>query len=193
LENINSLKEEFDKFVAEKCITGECDTDLENPEEEPDNPEDYPYFVEELATKLLNPEISGINLSRIDLKRISDTLDEGIAIQSRKRMLKALTRHKRNSDEIKPLFDEIKLHLNSRILIYKEISDAFKSSSYVFENYTQKVEKSTKMLDNILENYSDIDSTAQPINLDSVMEEQKAEGEKMALKKQNKNKLDKEI
>ena len=183
--SIQSLRAEFDKFVADSCVSGQCDTDLENPEEEQENPEDFPYFVEELAKKLLNPEISGVNLSRIDLKRISDTLDEGVAIQSRLRMLKALTRHKKDKNELRPLFDEIKLHLNGRVLIYKEIKESYNSSAFVFNSYISKVERTSNMLDRILENYSEIDSTASPLNLDAIMEEQKAEGEEMAKNRKN--------
>jgi hypothetical protein len=163
-QNIADLKNEFEQFVVEKCSTDEsCDTqDGDIPEEE------LPYFTEELAKKLLSPEISGVNLSRIDLKRVSDDLEDSIAIQARKRMLKAILRHKQTKEELGAVFNTIELHLNGRILIYREIGESYPASNYVFENYISKIEKMKRTFKRILDDFEDISPNSQPIHFDDV-------------------------
>jgi len=171
--DIESLRNEFEKFVAESCIAddGSCNTD--NPQEESD--EDLPFFVDELLTKLLSPEHCGVNLSRIDLKRISDESEDSVAIQNRDRMLKAILRHRATKVEIKEIFDIIEKYLNGRVLIYQEIIENYPSSKAVFENYLSKIEKTKVMFKRIVRDFEDIDPDSQPIDFDEVLEGAKNE------------------
>lgn len=162
---LDSLRNEFEQFVVEKCSTEEgCSTEGE--EEIPE--EELPYFTEELSKKLLAPEVSGVNLSRIDLKRVSDTLGDSIAIQDRKRMLKALLRHKQTKDELEKLFSNIELHLNGRILIYEEIAEAYPSSADIFKGYIEKVEKMKLTFKRVVDDFEEINPEADPIHFDDV-------------------------
>jgi len=160
--DINSLRNEFENFVAEKCSTEDCSVDGEEiPSDE------LPYFTDELSQKLLAPAISGVNLSKIDLKRISDILEDSIAIQERKRMLKALLRHKQRKSELKLLFDNMVPHLNGRILIYREIAKSYPSSASIFNGYILKAENMKRTFIRIVEDFEDMNPEADPIYFDN--------------------------
>jgi hypothetical protein len=165
-KNIESLRNEFEKFVVEKCSTddGSCETDIN--EDIPD--EELPYFTDELSQKLLAPQYSGVNLSRVDLKRISDTLGDSVAIKDRKKMLKAILRHKQRGEELELLFNEIELHLNGRILIYREISENYPQSTEIFEDYIDKIERMKRIFKRIVDDFEDISPDSQPINFDDI-------------------------
>ncbi len=162
---LKDLKSEFEQFVVEKCSTEECNTTDET-EEIPDD--ELPYFTEELSKKLLAPAIAGVNLSRIDLKRISDELGDSIAIQDRKRMFKALLRHKQTKQELETLFHQIELHLNGRVLIYQEIAEVYPSSAKVFNEYISKIEKMKLTFKRIVDDFEEINPDANPINFDDI-------------------------
>jgi hypothetical protein len=160
--NINALRQEFENFVAEKCTTADCST--EGNEEIPED--ELPYFTDELSKKLLAPAIAGVNLSRVDLKRVSDILEDSIAIQERKRMLKALLRHKQTKAELKKLFDNIEPHLNGRLLIYKEIAENYPASAHIFNDYISKVENMKLTFKRIVEDFEEMNPDADPIHFD---------------------------
>jgi hypothetical protein len=160
---MNDLRAEFDKFVREKCTT-----DLENQEKNPDmgdavDEEPVPAFVDELADKLLAPVHSGVYLSRIDIKRVAEGIDESLPIKERSKMIKALFRHTTKREYLRKAFDEFNKHLNGRVLIYNELSEAFPASKPVFDGYIKKIEKTKKMFDQIVEDFEEIDPTAEPM------------------------------
>ena len=100
--NFSDLRAEFDEFVRGKCDTGTCETSSENdPDEEP-----VPGFVDELGEKLLAPYHCGAYLSRLDIKRIAEAIDESIPIKERKKMIKALFRHTTTRAYLQGAFDE---------------------------------------------------------------------------------------
>ena len=73
--DLSDLRAEFDKFVDEKCSL--------DPEQNPDigdkvDEEPVPQFVDALTSKLLAPAHSGVYLSRLDIKRIAEAIDESI-------------------------------------------------------------------------------------------------------------------
>ena len=164
--DIDDLKAEFNKFVREECISedGSCDTDDQHPDQgdEVDN-DPVPAFVDELADKLLAPSLSGIYLSRIDIKRVAEAIDESLPIKERKKMIKALFRHTTTRDYLRTAFDEFNKHLNGRILIYKELGDAFPASKYIFDANTAKAKKVQKIFDQIVLDFEEIDPTAEPM------------------------------
>lgn len=148
--NIDDLKAEFDKFVRESCVTEE----QQRADEEHDD-EEAPAFVDELAEKLLAPAYSGVYLSRLDIKRVAEAIDESLPIKERKRMIKNLMRHTTSKDFLRSAFGEFNKHINGRLAIYQELSEAFPSSKYVFDEFSEKAEKTKKMFDRIIEDFEE--------------------------------------
>jgi uncharacterized protein (UPF0335 family) len=164
-KDIDSLRSEFEQFVVEKCSTEEgCETDVE--EEIPED--ELPYFTEELSQKLLSPAVAGANLSRVDLKRISDVLGDSVAVKDRKKMLKAILRHKQTKEELKAIFDEVEKHLNGRVLIYREIVSNYPNSKTVFESYIAKIERMKTVFGRIIDDFEDISPDSKPIHFDDI-------------------------
>lgn len=157
--DLKDLRAEFDQFIREKCDTEGCEPTEEN---DPDN-QPVPAFVDELADKLLAPYHSGAYFSRLDLKRIAEAIDESIPIKERKRMIKALFRHTTTKAYLRQAFDEFNRHFGGRVLIYQELSDAFPASKGVFDEYIAKIKKTQKMLDQIVEDFEEIEPTDEPM------------------------------
>lgn len=157
--NFSDLRAEFDEFMRGKCDTGTCETSSENdPDEEP-----VPGFVDELADKLLAPYHCGAYLSRLDIKRIAEAIDESIPIKERKKMIKALFRHTTTRAYLQGAFDEFKRHFGGRILIYQELSEAFPASKPFFDENIEKIKKTQKILDQIIEDFEEIEPTDEPM------------------------------
>jgi len=70
-----------------------------------------------LTSKLLAPAVSGVYLSRLDIKRIAEAIDESIPIKERMKMVKALFRHTVKRQYLVDAFTEVDKHINGRILI----------------------------------------------------------------------------
>jgi hypothetical protein len=160
--DFSDLRAEFDAFVRGKCEDGSCDTTAmgENGEEE----DEYaPMFVDELSDKLLAPYHSGVYLSRLDIKRIAEAIDESIPIKERKKMVKALFRHTTRKAYLEEAFAEINRHLGGRELIYTELSEAFPASKKVFDDYIAKIHKTQKVLAQIIEDFEEIEPTDDPL------------------------------
>lgn len=157
--DFSDLRAEFDQFVRNKCDTEGCDTtDNANPDDEP-----VPGFVDELTDKLLAPYHSGVYLSRLDIKRVAEAIDESIPIKERKRMIQALFRHTTRKAYLRGAFDEFNRHFGGRILIYTELAQAFPASKSIFEENIAKIKKTQKFLDQIAEDYEEIEPTDEPM------------------------------
>lgn len=163
--DMSDLKAEFDKFVREKCTVDESGNPIENDRDAGDAVDDEPVpaFVEELESKLLAPSLSGVYLSRVDLKRISQALDESLPIKERKKMIKALFRHTNSKMWLREAFDEINNHLDGRINIYRELGEAFPATMPIFQEHIAKAEKTKKMFDQIVEDFEEIEPTDEPM------------------------------
>ena len=157
--DLNDLRAEFDQFIREKCDSGSCETTSEGEEVE----EAVPAFVDELADKLLAPYHSGAYFSRLDIKRVAEAIDESLPIKERKRMIKALFRHTTSKAYLRRAFDEFNRHFGGRILIYQELSDAFPASRAIFDENIAKIKKTQKMLDQIVEDFEEIEPTDEPM------------------------------
>ncbi|MDD5119674.1 MAG: hypothetical protein PHP90_13910, partial [Sulfuricurvum sp.] len=154
----SDLRAEFDEFVRGKCDTGSCETSSENdPEEEP-----VPGFVDELSDKLLSPYHCGAYLSRLDIKRVAEAIDESIPIKERKKMIKALFRHTTKKAYLRSAFDEFNRHFGGRVLIYQELSEAFPASKAIFDENITKIKMTQKILDQIIEDFEEIEPTDDP-------------------------------
>ncbi len=159
LDDINDLKREFEQMAGSCTLTPQQEQDANEQEED----EDIPFYVEELQKKLLAPAISGVYLTRIDLKRISDDLDESLPIKERKPMLRALMRHTTNKETLSEIFEVMNRYIGGRILIYEELKEAFPASAGFFDEKLTKIEKTQKMFDRIVEDFEDIDITDEPM------------------------------
>jgi hypothetical protein len=164
-EDLKDLRAEFDKFVTEKCsLSPEDEMNVQNPDggdavdEEP-----VPQFVDALTAKLLAPAISGVYLSRIDIKRVAEKIDESIPIKERIKMVRALFRHTTKKEFLQRAFDEIDKHINGRILIYTELGEAFPASKYVFDEQIAKAKKTMKMFDTIIADFEEIEPSSDPL------------------------------
>jgi hypothetical protein len=163
--DLDDLKSEFDKFVREKCTVDENGNPVEQDRDAGDavDEEPVPAFVDELENKLLAPALSGVYLSRVDIKRISQALDESLPIKERNKMIKALFRHTNSKAWLRGAFDEINNHIDGRINLYRELSDAFPATKPVFDGHIAKAEKTKKMFDQIVEDFEEIEPTEEPM------------------------------
>ncbi|MDD2905368.1 MAG: hypothetical protein WBK95_02215 [Sulfurimonas sp.] len=163
-DDFGDLRVEFDKFVREKCsLEGE-----EGASQNPDagdkvDEEPVPQFVDALTTKLLAPAHSGIYLSRLDIKRIAEAIDESLPIKERLKMVRALFRHTTKKEYLERAFGEINKHINGRIFIYEELSEAFPASKSHFDNHINKAKKTMKMFESIVEDFEEIEPTDDPL------------------------------
>ncbi|MDD2830022.1 MAG: hypothetical protein PHW18_10650 [Sulfuricurvum sp.] len=158
--DFSDLRAEFDAFVREKCDTESCDTSSDENSEENQY---VPGFVDELGDKLLAPYHSGVYLSRMDIKRVAEAIDESIPIKERKKMVKALFRHTTRRSYLQDAFNEFNRHFGGRILIYTELSEAFPASKPIFDSHIAKIRKTQKMLDQIVMDFEEIEATDDPM------------------------------
>lgn len=165
MNNIDDLRAEFDKFVKDSCVTDEngqvIQQDRDAGDKEDDEP--VPQFVDALTAKLLAPEQSGVYLSRLDIKRVAEAIDESIPIKERVKMVKALFRHTTKRQYLVDAFAEIDKHINGRILIYTELSEAFPSSKHIFDGHIEKAKKTMKMFSTIIDDFEEIEPTDDPM------------------------------
>ena len=163
--DLSDLRAEFDKFVQDKCAINPDDMnqkmDPDSGDKEDEEP--VPQFVDALTSKLLAPSISGVYLSRLDIKRIAEAIDESIPIKERTKMVKALFRHTTKKKYLEDAFAEVDRHINGRILIYQELSEAFISSKPIFDEYIVKAKKTMKMFEQIINDYEEIEATDDPL------------------------------
>jgi hypothetical protein len=162
--NFDDLRAEFDKFVQDKCSLKPDENQGHNPDEgdEADN-EFTPQFVDNITENLLAPSLSGVYLSRLDIKRVAEAIDESIPIKERVKMIRALFRHTTRKEYLRTAFDEFNRHINGRILIYQELSEAFPASKPVFDGYISKAKKLNIVFDHVVEDFEEIEPTDDPM------------------------------
>jgi len=162
--SIDELRAEFDKFVKEECSIDPENRAAQQPDMgDAEDEEPVPAFVDELTDKLLAPSVSGAYLSRFDIKRIAEGIDESLPIKERKKMIKMLFRHTTKREYLERAFAEINKHLNGRILIYTELSENFPASKYIFDGYIAKIKKTQKIFEQIVKDFEEIEPTSDPM------------------------------
>ncbi|MDX9813492.1 MAG: hypothetical protein WC144_04840 [Sulfurimonas sp.] len=157
--DIDDLKADFDKFLDENCGDS-CDTTAQQEEDENIG---VPLFVDVLNDKLLAPALSGVYLSRIDIKRVAEGIDESIPIKERAKMMKALFRHTAKKEYLRKAFDEFNKHINGRILIYTDLGEEFPASKSIFDENITKAKKIQKMFEQIIDDFEEIEATDEPM------------------------------
>ena len=162
--DLSDLRAEFDKFVGSKCSMDDSDPRDQNPDAgDKEDEEPVPQFVDALTSKLLAPAVSGVYLSRLDIKRIAEAIDESIPIKERIKMVRALFRHTTKKQYLSDAFIEVDKHINGRILIYKELGETFPASKEIFDGYTPKAKKTMRMFKTIIEDFEEIEPTSDPM------------------------------
>lgn len=161
--DFSDLRAEFDKFVHEKC-------GVEGEERDPDagdkiDDEPVPQFVDALTSKLLAPAVSGVYLSRLDIKRVAENIDESIPIKERVKMVRALFRHTTKKEYLETAFKEINSHIQGRISLYTELGNSFPASKYIFDENILKAKKMMRMFEQIIEDFEEIEVTDDPMNI----------------------------
>ena len=163
-EDFSDLRAEFDRFVQEKCSLDPEAQMNQNPDAgDKEDEEPVPQFVDALTSKLLAPAISGVYLSRLDIKRIAEAIDESVPIKERIKMVRALFRHTTKKEYLQEAFGEINKHINGRILIYEQLSDSFPASKEIFDGHIKKARKTMKMFEQIIEDFEEIEPTDDPM------------------------------
>jgi hypothetical protein len=160
-EDISDLRQEFDKFVREKCsLEGEAESAHDPEKGDKEEEEAAPQFVDALTSILLAPAHSGVYLSRLDIKRIAEAIDESLPIKERVKMVRALFRHTTKKEYLERAFGEIDKHIHGRILVYTELSEAFPASKNIFDGHITKAKKTMKMFQTIIEDFEEIEPTS---------------------------------
>jgi len=149
-EDLKELRAEFDAMTnnsAEYCADGSCPTD-----EEVDL-RDYPSYTEALYAKLVAPHVSGIYLSRWDIKEIADVAGDSMSIHPRKRMFELLMKFAVSQERMQLVLDSLENHMLEKVAIYKEISETFPHSAPIFQEKIEKAEKTMKLFPQIMKEY----------------------------------------
>ncbi|MDD2652824.1 MAG: hypothetical protein PHX44_07225 [Sulfurimonas sp.] len=162
-EDFRDLRSEFEALVKENCSLDPQETQRDRDAGDKEDEEPVPQFVDALSAKLLAPAISGIYLSRLDIKRIAEAIDESLPIKERVKMIRALFRHTNSKEYLRKAFDEINRHINGRILIYQELSESFPHSKPIFDDYTLKAKKTMKMFEQIIDDFEEIEPSEDPL------------------------------
>jgi len=148
-KDIAELRAEIEAFKNnnEFCSDGSCSTD-----EEVDL-RDYPSYTEALYAKLVAPHVSGIYLSRWDIKDIADKAGDSMSIHPRKRMFELLMKYAVSQERMQLVLDGLEEHMREKMDIYQEFVDTFPHSAPIFEAKIAKAEKTIKLFPQIMKEY----------------------------------------
>ena len=147
--DMDELRKEFDSFNKndETCVDGSCASD-----EEVDL-KDYPSYTEVLYAKLVSPAVSGIYVSRWDIKDIALEAGDSMAIHPRKRMFELLMKYATSRENMQAVLDALKNNMEEKIGIYQELMEDFPASEEIFQPKINKARKTMKLFPQIIEEY----------------------------------------
>jgi len=149
-EDLEELRAEFEAMTGESnlyCNDGSCPSDEET------DLIDYPSYTEALYAKLVAPHVSGIYLSRWDIKEIANIAGDSMAIHTRKRMFELLMKFAISKERMELVLDALENHMRDKIDIYTEISEQFPYSAPIFKEKIDKAEATIKLFPQILKEY----------------------------------------
>lgn len=154
MRDMDDLRKEFENFNEKNfngnpafCPDGQCAS-----EEEVDL-KDYPSYTEALYAKLIAPHVSGIYISRWDIKNIALEAGDSMAIHPRKRMFELLMKYGTSKETMQKVLDALEAHMEDKIAIYEELSRNYPHSSEVFDPKIQKAKKTIKLFPQIIKEY----------------------------------------
>jgi len=152
--DINSLREEFANINEKNfngnpafCSDGSCDSDEET------DLKDYPSYTEALYAKIIAPSVSGIYISRWDIKDIALEAGDSMAIHPRKRMFELLMKFATSKENMQAVLDALEKHMQDKISIYAELMTTFPASKEIFQPKIEKAQKTMKLFPQIIEEY----------------------------------------
>ena len=152
--DINDLRNEFAQFNEKNfngnpafCADGSCDNDEET------DLKDYPSYTEALYAKLIAPHVSGIYISRWDIKEIALAAGDSMAIHPRKRMFELLMKFGTSKENMQAVLDALENHMEEKIAIYTELMTNFPASQELFQPKIDKARKTMKLFPQIIEEY----------------------------------------
>ncbi|AKF25431.1 hypothetical protein YH65_08580 [Sulfurovum lithotrophicum] len=147
--NMEDLRKEFENFNIneEACVDGSCASDEET------DLKDYPSYTEALYAKLVSPAVSGIYVSRWDIKDIALEAGDSMAIHPRKRMFELLMKYATSKENMEAVLDALGKHMEGKIVIYQELMQDFPASSEIFQPKIDKARKTMKLFPQIIEEY----------------------------------------
>jgi len=152
--DINDLRNEFAQ-MNEKSFNGNpafcADNSCESDEEV--DLKDYPSYTEALYAKLIAPHVSGIYISRWDIKEIALAAGDSMAIHPRKRMFELLMKFATSRENMQAVLDALENHMEEKIAIYRELMTTFPASEEIFQVKIDKAEKTMKLFPQIIEEY----------------------------------------
>jgi len=114
---------------------------------------DYPSYTEALYAKLIAPHVSGIYISRWDIKDIALAAGDSMAIHPRKRMFELLMKYATSKENMQSVLDALEAHMEDKIKIYTELMTNFPASAEVFQPKIDKARKTMKLFPQIIEEY----------------------------------------
>jgi len=148
MRDMNDLRKEFENFKIneEACIDGSCETDETNLR-------DYPSYTEALYSQIVAPSVSGVYISRWDIKNIASVAGDDMAIHPRKRMFELLMKYAVHKENMVAVLDEMKNHFEGKIAIYDEFIINYPASEVVFGPKIEKARKTMKLFPEIIKEY----------------------------------------
>ncbi|DAB39588.1 MAG TPA: hypothetical protein CFH81_04970 [Sulfurovum sp. UBA12169] len=154
MNDMDDFRKEFEAFTDKKFNTKPLFCSDESCEiEEGNDLKDYPSYTEALYAKLASPCVSGIYLSRWDIKNIAQAAGESMAIHPRKRMFELLMKFATTKEDMQNVLDALKEHIEEKIAIYEELMTDFPASTGVFRPKIEKAQKTMKLFPQIIEEY----------------------------------------
>lgn len=151
---MNDLRKDFENIAEQNfhgkpafCPDGQCASD-----EEVDL-QDYPSYTEALYAKLIAPYVSGIYISRWDIKDIAREAGDDMAIHPRKRMFELLMKFATSKENMQAVLDELEKHMEYKIDIYNEFITNYPSSTEIFQPKIDKARKTMKLFPQIISEY----------------------------------------
>lgn len=151
---MKDLRKDFDNFAEQNfngnpafCPDGQCAAD-----EEVDL-QDYPSYTEALYAQLIAPHVSGIYISRWDIKEIALAAGDSMAIHPRKRMFELLMKYTTSRENMEKVLDSLEAHMEDKIKIYTELMTDFPTSKEIFQPKIDKARKTMKLFPQILDEY----------------------------------------
>ena len=149
--SMDDLRKEFENFNQneEFCADGSCSSD-----EEADL-KDYPSYTEVLYEKLIATHVSGIYISRWDIKNVALAAGDSMAIHPRKRMFELLMKYASDKENMQAVLNALEAHMQDKIAIYAELISSFPSSEEIFQPKIDKANKTIKLFPLIIKEYFD--------------------------------------
>jgi hypothetical protein len=147
--DMEELRKEFENFNIneEACVDGSCESD------ENVDLKDYPSYTEALYAKLVSPAVSGIYVSRWDIKDIALEAGDSMAIHPRKRMFELLMKYATSKENMQAVLDALGKHMENKIEIYQELMRDFPASTEIFQPKIDKARKTMKLFPQIIKEY----------------------------------------